>query len=210
MSPLVSANHREQYLQERREEIVDAAIQVFDRKGFVGATVADIASGAGISKGTIYLYFESKEQIFTAILNERSFVPILADLVVENQPLEVVLRNIAESFLRYMETHLSLVRIAMSDSARFPEHARQVYQESVLKGNLILADFLEKRSEAGLIRPLENPFLTARAFMGMVMFHVLTQEILSGKDITPIEQKTWITEIIRVFLDGVTIKDTEL
>jgi len=202
MSPKVSASHREQYVRERREQIVDAAIQVFDRKGFVGATVADIASVVGISKGTVYLYFESKEKIFTAILAERSFVPILSDLVIDDQPLDILLRNIAENFLGYMETHLPIVRIALADASRFPEGARQMYQESVLKGNLILADLLEKQSKSGNIRTLGNPFLTARAFMGMLVFHILTQDVLGGKDITPIKQKTWVDEVIRIFLDG--------
>ena len=101
-----------------------------------------------------------------------------------------------------METHLSIVKIGLADASRFPEGARLVYQESVLKGNLILADLLEKRSKSGNIRPLENPFLTARAFMGMLMFHVLTQEVLGGKEITPIKREDWINESVHVFLDG--------
>jgi AcrR family transcriptional regulator len=202
MSPLISASHREQYVRERREQILDAATEVFEREGFAGATVEEIASAVGISKGTVYLYFKSKKQIFVAILTERSFVPILSGLVTEDQPLHIILRDIAESFLGYMETHLSIVKIGLADASRFPEGARLVYQESVLKGNLILADLLEKRSKSGNIRPLENPFLTARAFMGMLMFHVLTQEVLGGKEITPIKREDWINESVHVFLDG--------
>jgi hypothetical protein len=101
-----------------------------------------------------------------------------------------------------METHLPIVKIGLADASRFPQGARQVYQETVLKGNLILADLLEKKSRCGQIRPLENPFLTARAFMGMLMFYILTQDILSGKDLTRISSEDWINEIVRIFLDG--------
>jgi len=38
--------------------------------------------------------------------------------------------------------------------------------------------------------------------MGMLVFHILTQDVLGGKDITPIKQKTWVDEVIRIFLDG--------
>ncbi len=209
MSPLVSNDHREQYLHERREHILDAAIQVFESKGYAAANVSEIASIAGIAKGTIYLYFESKEQIFSVILNERSFVPILTDLIVDDQPLEDTLRSIVENFLSYMETHLPLIRMVMTDGLRFPNCARQVYQESILKGNLILADFLDKQSKSGNIRTLENPFLTAKAFIGMMMFHVLTQEILGGKNIKPISQKDWIDEVVHIIQNSISVNVTD-
>lgn len=205
MSPLVSSDHREQYLHERREHILDAAMQVFETKGFAATNVAEIASLAGIAKGTIYLYFESKQQIFAAILNERSFVPLLADLLIEDQPLEATLRNLAKNFQSYMETHLPLIRMAMADGIRFPDCAEQVYQELILKGNLILADYLEKQSKAGNIRPLKNPFLTAKIFMGMMMYHVLTQEVMGGKNIIYISQDEWIDEVIQIFCSSMGV-----
>lgn len=205
MSPLVSNEHREEYLHERREHILDAAMQIFENKGFAATNVAEIASLAGIAKGTIYLYFESKQQIFAAILNERSFVPLLADLLIEDQPLEDTLRNLAQNFQSYMETHLPLIRMAMADGIRFPDCAEQVYQESILKGNLILADYLEKQSKAGNIRPLKNPFLTAKIFMGMMMYHVLTQEVMGGKNIIYISQDEWIDEVIKIFCNSMGV-----
>jgi AcrR family transcriptional regulator len=203
MSPRVAADLREQYRQGRREKIVDAAVLVFGEKGFAGASVADIAKAAGIAKGTVYLYFPSKEEIFTAILVERSFIPYLNDLMVENQPLDVTLRNIAESYYRFLEVNLPIFRIAIADFYRFPDHARQVYQEVILKGNQALANFLEGQSKAGAIRPLADPFLTARTFLGLLSTHIISQEILGGKEITPIDENAWIEEIIRVFMEGV-------
>jgi len=204
MSPLVSNDNREQYLHERRENILDAAMQVFESKGFAAANVAEIASQAGIAKGTIYLYFDSKEQIFSAMLRERSFVPLLADLLNEDQPLEDTLVNLANNFQSYMASHLPLIRIAMADGLRFPECAEQVYQEAILKGNLILADYLEKQSKAGKIRPLKNPFLTAKVFIGMMMYHLLTQEVMGGKNVMHISQDDWIEEIINIFITSMS------
>lgn len=205
MSPLVSNDHREQYLHERRENILDSAMQIFESKGFSATNVAEIASLAGIAKGTIYLYFESKQQIFSAILSERTFVPLLADLLIEDQPLEITLRNLANNFQSYMRTHLPLIRMAMTDGLRFPDCAEQVYQESILKGNLILADYLEKQSKSGNIRPLENPFLTAKAFIGMMMYHILTQEMMGGKNILAISQEDWIDEVIQIFCTSMSV-----
>ena len=53
--------------QERRQDILDAAVAVFARKGIGGATVADIAQAAGVAKGTFYLYFQTKEHLLAAL-----------------------------------------------------------------------------------------------------------------------------------------------
>ncbi len=204
MSPRVSADQRDQYLQDRREEIINAAVEVFGKKGFAGASVSEIARAAGIAKGTVYLYFQSKEEIFTAILVERSFLPQLEDLMLVDEPLERTLTDIAHSYFDFMDSNLPVFRIAIADSYHFPMHAQQVFREIILKGNLALADFLSKLCQAGIIPPLEDPFLTARVFLGLLSTHILAQEILEGKQITPIPEEDWIREIVRVFLAGLS------
>lgn len=207
MSPIVSSNHREQYLQDRRDQIIDAAMQIFVNKGFSGANVSEIASLAGIAKGTIYLYFDSKEQIFSAILNERTFIPRLADLLIEDQPVEITLRNIAEAFLSFLDDYLPFIKMVMADGIRFPLCAEQVYRESILKSNMILAEYLDKQSQSGRIRPLDNPFLTAKVFIGMMMYHVMTQEIMAGKNVLAISQEDWVKEIIQIFCTSMGVND---
>lgn len=64
MSPKVSEEHKEQ----RRKQIIEAAIRVFKRKGYESATIKDIVEEAEMSRGWIYLYFQSKEEIFDALV----------------------------------------------------------------------------------------------------------------------------------------------
>ncbi len=59
---------REQLREERRQQIIDAALAVFTQKGFHAANVSDVAAQAGVSQGTIYWYFESKEELLMAAL----------------------------------------------------------------------------------------------------------------------------------------------
>jgi AcrR family transcriptional regulator len=63
-----AASKREQLRQERREQILEAALTVFGQKGFHAANVSDVAAQAGVSQGTIYWYFDSKEELLTAAL----------------------------------------------------------------------------------------------------------------------------------------------
>jgi AcrR family transcriptional regulator len=59
---------REQLKEERRRQILDAALEVFAQKGYSAANVSDVAARAGVSQGTIYWYFDSKEELFTAAI----------------------------------------------------------------------------------------------------------------------------------------------
>jgi len=203
MSPKVAAAHREKYLQGRRDQILEAAIKVFKKDGFAGANVADIAALAGMSKGTIYLYFKSKEDIFNAIITERTFIPQLVDLLQDQQaPLESALKNLAERYYQFMDDYMPIFYLVVADSNRFPNHAEKVYREIILRSNEILANYLSRYSETGQIRPLDDPFLTARAFMGMLLIYFFTQELLGGKHITPIERTTWIDQAVQLFIEG--------
>jgi AcrR family transcriptional regulator len=208
MSPRVSAEQREVYLQNRRDQILDAAIEVFARNGYERTNVSDIAGTAGIAKGTIYLYFKSKEEIFDAILTERSFVPLLAELTVDHQaPFEEVLQSLIENYLDFVENHLQILHMAIAEAYRFPAHADILYQQIVLKGSEILADYLTSQTKAGRIRKLDDPLLTAQVIMGMVAAYLYSQELLRGKHIMPIPSQAWAKEVTRFTLCGICPDD---
>jgi hypothetical protein len=102
-----------------------------------------------------------------------------------------------------MPDYLPVIHLVLSDGQRSPAYAEQLYQNVILKGNRLLAAYLTAQAKAGRIRPLDNPFLTARAFLGMLMIYIMTQEMLGGKHFTSIKQEAWVREVVRLFLDGV-------
>jgi AcrR family transcriptional regulator len=213
MSPRVSAERREQYLKTRRNQILDAALEVFVDKGLDMATVDEIAQAAGISKGTIYLYFKSKDEIFDTILAERSSIPELIDWIGSTEKLmksskfspQSFLENIGNKYLEAMENYYPLFRMVLANAHRYPAPAEHVYNNLFLRGNKVLAEFLSARVEAGEIKTLDSPLITARCFMGMLIVYVLSQEMLSGKKFTPINRNEWVKETVRLFLEGVQI-----
>ncbi len=83
-------------VEDRREQIIGAAMRVFSQKGFTRATNKDVAREAGITPGLIYYYFESKEALLKAILEERSPLPVVTSLPAEMLALP------AEVFLRFL------------------------------------------------------------------------------------------------------------
>src|SRR5437660_2890444 len=92
-------------VEDRREQIIDAAMRVFAEKGFTRATNRDIAREAGITPGLIYHYFENKEAVFHAIIEARSPLHMLRTLPTEVlvQPTEVLLRFLARRVLDIVE-----------------------------------------------------------------------------------------------------------
>jgi AcrR family transcriptional regulator len=195
----------------RREAIMDAAMDVFGTSGLDGASVGDIARAAGIGKGTIYLYFRSKDEIFDAILAERWPGPYLDSLMPQmlaseetlNAPLDEILERIGNGFLAAVERNMLVLRLALSEAYRFPDRAEHLFENTFLKANRMLAAFLEAQQKAGRIGPLESPLITARCYQGMLMTYVLSQEMLGGKKYTPIEREDWVRVAVGVLLHGI-------
>jgi AcrR family transcriptional regulator len=197
--------------QTKREAIMDAAIDVFGKSGLDGANVEDIARTARVAKGTIYLYFKSKDEIFEAVLAERWPGPFLDSLIPDmasipelyDLPIEAALEELGVGFLDAVEDNLVVFRLALGEAQRYPHRAEHLFESTVLKANRAVAGYLQNRAKAGVIAPLESPMITARCLQGMLMTYSLSQELLQGKRFTPIEKRDWVREVVRVFLWGV-------
>jgi TetR/AcrR family transcriptional regulator, mexJK operon transcriptional repressor len=155
-------------LRERR--ILDAALTVFSEKGFVGASMDDIAAEAGISKPTLYQYFPSKDELFTAMMSQErdhmleSFeYPSAGGMVAE---LYAFSWHYAETVLR--PDMLNLARLIISEAQRLPEIGR-AYQASgpdrVLVG---MMKYLEDQRTAGRLT-FEDAELAAEDLWGLIL-----------------------------------------
>src|SRR5512140_2316913 len=88
---------------ERPAQIIDAALDAFSENGFAAAKLDDIARRAGVSKGTIYLYFESKEELFKAVVNDTMGAQLRS--AEQSPPLD----SAADSLERALRSHWALV-----------------------------------------------------------------------------------------------------
>ena len=199
----VSAKRREEYLEERREMLLDAALAIISRDGFDRATMAEIAENAGMAKGTVYNYFETKEDILTALLRERAqqFEHVLED---DTVPPRTALTAIAEVFLaETVDNHPELARLVLLESPRFPDLAREMLGRMLQAGNRTVARYLERQAAAGHVRPLRQPEATSMSFFGMLVSYILVKDILAGPEMLPAPRQDYITEIVDIFLSGI-------
>lgn len=182
---------REQLIESRRNQILDAAASVFAEKGFHRATTKEIASAAGVSEGTIYNYFDNKADLLIGIMSR------LVELDYLNQELMDALQGDAREFLiaifrdrigriRQVE---ELLQAVLPEILVNPPLRERFYQQYVQRIATLLEQYVKARMEMGHIRPVNVP-LTVRLiqgmFVGMLILRLLGDEALqSGWDELP-------------------------
>ena len=120
---------KEREKERRREEILDAAQRVFVEKGLITATVDDIAIAAELSKGTLYLYFESKEDIYIALMMRglRLLYSMFNNIISVETSVVKILHRMEEAYTEFFNTQRNYFR--MLDSAFRPNVHKEVSEE---------------------------------------------------------------------------------
>jgi len=139
----------------KRRQIVHGAREIFLAKGFDAASMSDIARTAGVSKGTLYVYFENKEQLFQAIVHEECLVHAEGafDFDHGNHDVEAVLTQLGSAFLGFLCTpeKASALRTVIAIADRMPEIGRVFYETGPAVGIAKLADYLRAQNEASVL-----------------------------------------------------------
>jgi AcrR family transcriptional regulator len=158
---------RRQHKEERREQILDAALRIFAQKGFVGASIRDIAKEVGVTEGLLYHYFESKEQLLNACWKERTWRAHLERILAEGaeKPLQSVLSELVLDFMKTLRENAEMVRFCASERQRNPELA-EFHLRKIEENHHLLCSFLRHRQEAGEIRSGADVSTAAGLLMG--------------------------------------------
>jgi AcrR family transcriptional regulator len=135
----------------RREEILTAAIKVFGKKGFAATCVGDVADAAKMAKGTVYLYFESKEEIYATAVR-LAIERLQAHSAEQVQPAAGVRERLAVAIsvrMEFWHEQLNLYRLLLT-VGREPQHKRQTH-ELLRAGHAYFLGILEEGVAAGEI-----------------------------------------------------------
>lgn len=152
----------------KRRQIVQGAREIFLARGFDAASMSDIARAAGVSKGTLYVYFENKEQLFEAIVHEECLVHAEGafDFDHGNHDVEAVLTRLGSAYLGFLCTaeKASALRTVAAIADRMPEIGRVFYETGPAVGIAKLADYLRAQNKAGVLA-VEDCELAAAQFL---------------------------------------------
>jgi AcrR family transcriptional regulator len=176
------AKPRSRRKEARPGEILDAALDVFARRGFAATRLDAVAAAAGVGKGTIYLYFSSKEDLFREVVRQR-LLPNLEEiecaLAADTGSAADQLRLIHRRIARFTDSKLAVLpKLVMAESGNFPALARFYAEEVVNRGVKILTGVIRRGIERGEFRPVE-PLAVLPLIGGPLMMMALWKHALA-------------------------------
>jgi TetR/AcrR family transcriptional regulator len=207
---------RERRKDARPDEIIDAALDVFASKGFSAAKLDDIAARAGISKGTLYLYFASKEELLKEVVRLR-VVSMLArgrELIAayEGSTSNLLHDFMMEWWTLQGETKLSAIpKIIMSEAGNFPEIAQFYHQEVIEPAHVMLHTLLKRGVDSGEFAPINDYDDAIHTVISGVQFVMNWQHSIGACiEDSHIEPRRFITNFARIITLGFAVRTDEI
>lgn len=153
-------SRRESRKSERRAVILDVARQSFFGNGYAATTMSEIAAKLGGSKGTLWNYFPSKEDLFAAVLDEAitEFKQRLSASLELHEDVRTTLTGLCRHMVATITspTVICLHRLINGESGRFPEIGKILYERGPKNVKAIIAGYLDRCIEGGFIRPCDT------------------------------------------------------
>jgi len=167
---------RERRKDARPEELLSAALELFVEKGFAATRTEEVAQRAGVSKGTLFIYFSSKEELFKAVVRENIVRPQTegAEEIArfEGSSAELLSYLMLEWWRRYGATQASgISKLVMSEASNFPDLAIFFQEEVVSPGHALIASVLQRGVDRGEFRPVDMD-LTVHSVLAPLLFLV--------------------------------------
>jgi len=197
----------------RPAEIIEAALSVFAETGFAAARLDEIARRAGVSKGALYLYFETKEDLFRAAIRG-AVTPNLEGIRAVAEAFDGPFAQLAPMILARAAHAMSdgrlgaVVKMVVAESRNFPDLAR-IWHDDVVAFMLDMMTGLITRAQArGEVAP-GNPRLYAFSLAGPLVMAVLYREVFGGDGTDPPDLRALAAQHARTVLHGMLFGDSK-
>ena len=187
----------------RPAEIVRAAYEVFSEKGFAAARLDEIAKRAGVSKGALYLYFETKQDIFEAVVKDAiapNIGAIETFVLAFPGPFDQLIRMLAPRVAEIANQSGmgKVIKMVIGESGNFPEIARVWHDDVIAKGLGILTEVIINAQNRGEVRP-GDPRQHALSIAGPLLAAVIFRETFVPVGAKPFD----IPNLMQQHLDNV-------
>lgn len=197
----------------RPQELLDAALDLFVERGYAATRLEDVASRADVSKGTLYLYFTNKEELFKAVIRE-NVLPVLGEAETlfgqfEGPSTEMFRAFILAWWERIGNTKLSgITKLMMAEANNFPEVAQYYHDEVIVRGQAMIAHILRRGIERGEFRQvdIEQTMSVVCAPVLMLMLWKHSFNACHKEEICP---ETYLHNFVDLFLHGLLPRDAQ-
>ncbi len=172
--------------EEKRQQILSAASDLFLTRSFEGASMDQVAVAAGVSKQTVYSHFGSKEELFSAIIEYKLAIHDITDeLFDKNRPVHDVLLELAEHFtdLLMSEEAISIFRVCIADAAKSDKGrvAKLFVEAGPKRLTSRFKHYLEEQNQMGTLQ-IDNPGFAAQQFLYMIKAEAYSLKTLGQED----------------------------
>jgi AcrR family transcriptional regulator len=194
-------------VEDRREQIIDAALRVFADKGFARATNRDIAHEAGITTGLIYYYFKSKEDLLRAALEERSPVQVMMQVPPEmlEQPPDILLPLLLLRILNLVEGEqfMSMIRVILPEMLHGSTEATPITLSFFQRIIGFLSNYLAIQTARGAIRADLDAQTLAQVITSSLIGMVLRRQIMRDPEVLRYTREEVVQAILGTILQGI-------
>ena len=185
----------------RKREIIDAAASLFAEKGFHRTTTKDIADAAQVSEGTLYNYFESKDDLLLGIMDQLSDLPVMGDHLEDGampDPRDFLLEMMRQR-REMIDENSAMLQSVLSEILVNPELCKRYYQELIIPTESVLVRHIKARVDQGQLRLISPDHMT-HILLGLMM-GLFVMEVLGDTMI----QRDWdaLSQlVVSLFIDG--------
>jgi AcrR family transcriptional regulator len=201
-----AASPRKRRKEARPSELTAAALALFVEKGFAATRLEDVAQRAGVSKGTLYLYFDSKEALFKAVIQE-GVVPV----VVEG---ELIAAGHAGSAFELLERLLNnwwdgigetayagIPKLMVAEARNFPEVAQFYYEQVIRRGRALIGSALERGMQSGEFRRMDIE-TCIDVLIAPILMLVIWRHSMACCQCNPVDPRTYLTVHLDLLRQG--------
>jgi AcrR family transcriptional regulator len=211
--PAPPAPGRQRRKEARPQELLDAALDLFVEKGFAATRSEEVATRAGVSKGTLYLYYPSKEDLLKEVVRQNVVNRIVrgVDLIrhFDGDTSELLARVLRLWWERVGETRTSgILKLMMSEARNFPDIAQFYVDEVIKPSHAMLAELVQRGIDRGEFRPGLDVPEVVHALVGPMVLMVLNKHSLGACSAAfLLDPKAVMEALIDLALHGLLVRD---
>lgn len=199
---------RQRRKEARPQELLDAALALFGEKGFAATRTDDVAERAGVSKGTLYLYYPSKEELLKAVISQRLSSEIAAGAAEAEQfdgPTAVMLTRLLTTWWQdIFDSPVSAVfKIVITEVRNFPEIGEFYVRQVVEPGKQLIGSIVERGIARGEFRQVDVPSTVMSLILPMVMLCLHKHSLAACETASSmVEPRRFIAQHVELVLHG--------
>lgn len=208
----LSSPPRKRRKEARPSELTAAALGLFVEKGFAATRLEDVAKRAGVSKGTLYLYFDSKEALFKSVIQE-GVVPVLVEgegIAARHQgsAFELMEKLLDNWWAGIGETDFAgIPKLMVAEARNFPELAQFYYENVIRRGRALLGTALERGIASGEFGRMDVE-TTIDVVIAPILMLVIWRHSMACCQSNPVNPKQYLAVHLNLLRQG--LKGTQV